>query len=177
MSGSLTWMFSNEGLKTSRSMPTMRLSSSNMSDGTGAFWALSRALFQQPSRVLSSLLSSAAPLPSADVRTMTPKFFGLMLSISRRSLTFSSVDFIFCDIEILSLKGISTIKRPVNVISVVRRGPFDDMGSLTICTSSSRPASRRSTIEPCLSMSGRIFIFSRTGSFWRSSRSCLTKSL
>ena len=147
----------------------MRLSSSNMSAGALAFWALATVEFQHPTSVCNSLMSSAAPLPSAEVRTITPKLRGLMLSMSWRRRNFSAVLLIFCDTEILSLKGMSTINRPVNVISVVRRGPFDEMGSLTICTSSSWPCVRVSATVPSLSMSGRSFIFSMAGTRRRSS--------
>ena len=74
-----------------------------------------------------------------DVRIIIPKFLGRMLSTSCRRRSFSSVVFIFAETEILSPKGMSTMYRPVNVISVVSRGPLDDIGSLTICTRSSCP--------------------------------------
>ena len=67
--------------------------------------------------------------------------------------------FYFLGTEILSQKGIRTRYRPVREISVVSRGPFDDMGSLTICTSSSCPGESTSAIAPCLSISGRRFFF------------------
>ena len=44
------------------------------------------------------------------------------------------------DTETLSLKGISTIFRPANESSPLRRGPLVDIGSLAICTSISEPA-------------------------------------
>ena len=94
--------------------------------------ALASVSSQHLSSVFSSLLSSATFLPSAEVRMIMPKFLGLIASSMRRRRSFSSVVFIFWDIEILSPNGMRTIYRPVKVISVVRRGPFDEMGSLTI---------------------------------------------
>ena len=73
-----------------------------------------------------------------------------------RKRYFSSDDLIFCDTEILLLKGMRTIKRPVKEISVVSRGPFDEIGSLATCTISFLPRERTSVIVPCLSMSGSV---------------------
>lgn len=160
---SFTVMLSKDGLKTSRSIPTMRLSSSKISSGAVACCAFFIVSSQHPMSVLSSLQSSAAPLPSADVRTITPKFFGFIDAMSCRRRSFSSVLLIFWDIEILSVNGIRTMYRPVNAISVVSLGPFDEIGSLTICTSSCWPGASVSVTEPCLSMSGRSFIFERLG--------------
>ena len=87
----------------------MRLSSSKMSDGTGAVRALATVSSQLLSSVCNSWLSSATDLPSAEVRMITPKFLGLMLSIRCRKRSFSPVVLIFCDMEILSLKGMSTM--------------------------------------------------------------------
>ena len=142
----------------------MRLSSSKMSEGTGAVRALATVSFHDCRRVCSSWLSSATDFPSAEVRMITPKFFGLMLSTRWRRRSFSAVVLIFWEIEILSLNGMSTMYRPVKAISVVRRGPFDEMGSFTICTISSRPAVSWSVMVPCLSMSGSSFMREMSGS-------------
>ncbi len=156
-------MLSNEGLKTSRSTPTILLSSSKMSAGAVAFCALATVSSQHWRSVFISWLSSATLFPSADVRMITLKFFGLMLSINWRSLSFSSVVLIFCEIEILSPNGISTRYLPVRVISVVSLGPLEDMGSLTICTISSCPGLSKFVMVPCLSMSGSSFILDTEG--------------
>ncbi len=143
----------------SRSAVTMRLSSSKTRAGALTFCALARASSQHFMSALSSVLSSATFLPSAEVLTIMPKFFGFILPRSCRRRVRSSPDFIFWETEILSQKGIRTRYRPVREISVVSRGPFDDMGSLTICTSSSCPGESTSAIAPCLSISGRRFFF------------------
>ena len=85
---------------------------------------------------------------------MIPKFLGFMLSMSLRNRVFSAWSFIFCDTEMRSLKGVSTMKRPVKVISVVSRGPLVEMGSLAICTRISCPCSSTSLTVPCLFVSG-----------------------
>ncbi len=176
-SASLTCMFSNEGENTSRRTPTMRLSSSKISDGTCAVRALATVSSQHLRRVCISWLSSATDFPSAEVRMITPKFFGRMLSTRWRRRSFSAVVLIFWEMEILVENGIRTRYRPVNEISVVRRGPFDEIGSLTICTISSRPHVSWSVTVPCLSMSGSSFIFWTWGmGALGSSRSCLRNS-
>ena len=73
-------------------------------------------------------------LPSATVRTITPKPFGLMDCSNRLRRSFSSLDSIFCEIETRSEKGTRTINLPANESSELIRGPFVDIGSFTICT-------------------------------------------
>ena len=105
-------------------------------------------------RMRSSPSSSATRLPSAEVRTMTLKFFGFTLWMSWRRRARSSLDLILVETDILSAKGIRTRNRPAKDISAVSRGPFVEMGSLAICTSISSPTVRASPMVPSLSMSG-----------------------
>ena len=90
-------------------MATVRLVSSYTNAGSlGAFCTLVIVSSQCLSKTLSSASSSATLLPSATVRTITPKFFGLMLCNNCFRRARSSLDLIFCDTETLSLKGINT---------------------------------------------------------------------
>ena len=67
---------------------------------------------------------------------ITPNPLGLILFTSLISLSFSSLLAIFWDTETLSEKGTMTRKRPAMESSELILGPFVDMGSFTICTSS-----------------------------------------
>ena len=68
---------------------------------------------------------------------MQPNPFGLMLDINCFNLARSCALLILVETEILSQKGIKTIKRPAKEISQVRRGPFVEIGSFAICTRTS----------------------------------------
>ena len=57
---------------------------------------------------VSAQATAKSVVLSATVRTMTPKFFGLILINSCLRRARSSLDLIFCDTETLSLKGIRT---------------------------------------------------------------------
>ena len=109
--------------------------------------------------VRSSLSSSATRLPSATVRTIMPKFFGLMLWSSCLRRVRSSGDFIFDDTDTLSSNGISMRNRPANDSSPVSRGPFVFMGSFVICTSISCPVSSASEMFPSFDLSGCMLAF------------------
>ena len=78
--------------------------------------------FKSPSKSLTDL-------PSATVRTITPKFFGLIFCINSFNLFFSSKFLSFDETEILSEKGISTKYLPAKLISVVILGPLALIGS------------------------------------------------
>ena len=133
-------MFSYVGLKRSRNIATALPVSSYTSCGRCCvFCTFCIALCQRWVNIFSSESSSATLFPSATVRTMTPQFLGLMLWISCLSLALSSPLLIFDETETLSPKGIRTRKRPAKLSSPVRRGPFVEIGSLTICTRTSCP--------------------------------------
>ena len=59
-----------------------------------------------------SSCSSAVFFPSAAVRTITPKFFGLIASMIFCSRFLSSEECIFLETATISLKGVSTTKLP-----------------------------------------------------------------
>ena len=107
-----------------------------------------------------SLSSSSTFLPSATVRMMTPKLFGLMLWMSFFNRLRSSLLCIFCDTDTLLENGTNTTYLPAKEISAVIRGPFVLIGSLAICTGIWSPACRKSVIFPDLSMSASNFMLS-----------------
>ena len=167
-------MFSYDGLNKSRSMATVRLvSSKTMAGSLEAFWALMKVSSHLLSRTLSSESSSATRFPSATVRTMTPKFLGLMLCMSCFNRARSSADLILEDTDTLSWKGISTRNRPGKDSSHVRRGPLVEMGSLTICTNISCPCCRVVCTLPSFSRSGRLEALAIGYSFFLSLVTCL----
>ena len=125
-------------------------------------------------KTLSSPSSSATRFPSATVRTITPKFFGLILISNCLRRARSSLDLIFCDTETLSLKGISTRYLPANEISEVRRGPLVEIGSLTICTTTSCPTLSVLATVPSFSRSGSMVALVICGSFFLSLKVCFT---
>ena len=109
------------------------------------------------SRIFISLSSSATLFPSAEVLTITPKFFGLMLCTSCFSLVRSSPFLIFDDTETFSWKGMSTIYLPAKLRSHVSRGPLVEIGSLTTCTNTSCPTfSTFCTLPSFLSSGSRV---------------------
>ena len=160
----------------SRITLTALLSSSYTRAGGVVYCSFATLSSQHLTSTFISALSSAARLFSAEVRMITPKLWGLMLSTSLRRRIFSAEFLIFCDTEILLLKGMSTIKRPVKVISVVSRGPLVEMGSFTICTSNCCPCWSTSDTDPCLSMSGFNLNFDNEGRFSGFSRTDLMNS-
>ena len=91
-------------------------------------------VFQIASKLNKSWCNSAVLLPSAAVRTITPKFFGRMASTILWSLFLSSDEWIFLDTATISLKGVSTTNRPGNDSSQLNLGPFAAIGSFKICT-------------------------------------------
>ena len=101
-----------------------------------------------------SVCSSAVFLPSAAVRTITPKFLGFMLSTIRCRRLRSSAECILRDIATTSLKGVTTTKRPGSDISQLRRGPLEDIGSFSICTTISGLPVNTSVIFPAFCISG-----------------------
>ena len=141
-------------------MATVRLVSSYTSDGNlVAFWTFVMVSSQCFSNTFSSASSSATRLPSATVRTITPKFLGLILCNNCFKRARSSLDLIFWETETLSLNGIKTRYRPAKDSSHVSRGPFVEIGSFTICTITSCPCCSTVEIVPSLSMSGMMEAF------------------
>ncbi len=92
---------------------------------------------------------SSAEAPSAAVRMITPPFFtSSPLRMSRRRVRSASSS--RRETPRPSPLGTNTTKRPGSEISVVRRAPFDFIGSLTAWTSTSWPRLSRSWIlRPC----------------------------
>ena len=108
------------------------------------------------------------------MRTMTPKFLGLMLMSSCLRRARSALDLIFCDTETLSLKGMRTRYLPAKDSSEVSRGPFVEMGSLTICTTTSCPTFSVLATVPSFSRSGRMEALVMEGIFFLSLKTCFT---
>ena len=104
--------------------------------------------------VARSSCSSAVFLPSAAVRTITPKFLGLMASISFCKRFLSSPECILRDTATTSLNGVNTTKRPGSEISQLNRGPFAAIGSFKICTNTEGFPFITSLIFPVFSISG-----------------------
>ena len=123
---------------------------------------------------LSSPSSSATRFPSATVRTITPKFFGLMLINNCLRRARSSLDLIFCETETLSLKGINTRYLPANESSEVNLGPLVEIGSFTICTTTSCPTFNVLATVPSLSRSGSRVALEMELSFFLSLKVCFT---
>ena len=71
----------------------------------------------------------------------------------------SSLERIFCEMDILFEKGISTTLRPASEMSDVRRGPLVDMASLAICARMGWPLAMKPEILPVLpiALSRRMF--------------------
>ncbi len=92
---------------------------------------------------------SSAEAPSAAVRTITPPFFtSSPLTMSRSLIRSASSS--RRETPRPSPLGTKTTKRPGSEISVVRRAPFDFIGSLTAWTRTSWPRLSRSWIlRPC----------------------------
>ena len=101
-----------------------------------------------------SCFNSGSRLPSATVLIIIPKPFGFNLVTSCLSLARSLSDLIFVLTLTFSEKGIITRKRPAKVISQVSRGPFVEIGSLTICTRTSSPFLTVFCIFPSFSVAG-----------------------
>ena len=139
-----------------------------------AFCTLTIASSQCFNRTLSSPSSSATRLPSATVRTMTPKFLGLMLISSCLRRARSSLDLIFCDTETLSLKGINTRYLPAKESSEVSLGPLVEIGSFTICTTTSCPTLSVLDTVPSFSRSGSMVALVIGLSFFLSLKVCFT---
>ena len=153
-------MFSYVGLNKSLNNATALPVSSKISCGRFCvFCTLMSASSQRFMRILSSASSSATLLPSATVRTMTPQFLGLMLLMSCLSLARSSPLFILVDTDTLSPKGIRTRYLPAKLNSPVSRGPFVDIGSLTICTNTSSPTVSVFCTLPSFLRSGSLVAF------------------
>ena len=141
-------------------MATVRLVSSYTNEGSlVAFCTFEMVSSQCFSNTFSSASSSATRFPSATVRTITPKFFGLMLCNNCFKRARSSLDLIFWETETLSLNGIRTRYRPAKDSSHVSRGPLVEIGSFTICTMTSCPCCKTFEMVPSLSMSGNIDAF------------------
>ena len=66
----------------------------------------------------------------------------------------SSEECIFLETATISLKGVSTTKRPANEISQVSLGPLAAIGSFKICTNSWGLPLSTSLIFPVLTISG-----------------------
>ena len=107
-SASSTCMELKSSVSTSRSSAVVVSSSACTLQGAETRFSFSVMSAQLAISCRRSLSSSATLLPSATVRTITPKFCGLMLCIRRRRRLRSSEPLIFCDIDILLLKGVST---------------------------------------------------------------------
>ena len=103
--------------------------------------------------------SSATFFPSANVLIITPNPCGFILLISCFN-RFCSFGFsIFCEIDILSEKGINIIYLPAIEISVVNLGPLVEIGSFEICVKISSPVLRASLIPPSLFRFGSFLKF------------------
>lgn len=157
----------------SRSKATVRAVYSYTIDGTFSFGTLTMFSSHRFTNVFNSWSSSATRLPSEEVRTITLKFFGLILWISCRKRARSSLDLIFVETETLSANGINTIYLPAKDSSEVNRGPFVEIGSLAICTNTSCPTFSTLLILPSFSISGSICTFEIAGTFFWSLSACL----
>ena len=166
-------MFWKDGLKMSRSKATVRAVSSYTIDGTFSLGTLTMLSSHRFTNVFNSWSSSATRFPSEEVRTITLKFFGLMLWINCRKRARSSLDLIFVETETLSANGINTMYLPANDSSEVSRGPFVEIGSLAICTNTSCPTLSTLLMLPSFSISGSICTFEMAGIFLGSPSACL----
>ena len=133
----------------------------------GAFTLVILGMFssQRFSNVFNSWSSSATRFPSEEVRTITLKFFGLILWMSWRRRARSSLDLIFVETDTLSANGISTMYLPAKESSEVSLGPFVEIGSLAICTSTSCPTLSTLLMLPSFSISGSNCILEIVGIF------------
>ena len=104
------------------------------------------SLFQSLLRSSMSALKSFSCLPSATVRTITPKFCGFNSETIFRSLFFSDMLDIFFDMPTFLLPGTMTTYRPGSEICVVSRGPLLAIGSFITWTRSSWPFLTKSAI-------------------------------
>ena len=120
-----------------------------------------QSCIQWPYKFCRSLSSSATFLSLATVLTITPKPFGLILWTSLFNLLFSSLLSIFCEIEILLEKGTRTRKRPAKDSSELILGPFVEIGSFMICTSTDWLGLMTLEILPSLSISDSKWNLSR----------------
>ena len=150
-------MFSNEGFNISRRITLVRSISPKISLGGSISRRCLNAVSKRSTSSVNSLSNNSAFLPSATVLTITPKFLGRILSISLFKRFRSSTDFIFCDTDTFSEKGIRTRWRPAILNSEVKRGPLVEIGSFATCTATYWPTESTSPIFPFLLISGSSF--------------------
>ncbi|MNQ89885.1 hypothetical protein D3C85_1052070 [compost metagenome] len=100
-----------------------------------------------------SFCNSATPFPSETVLMITPKFLGLILSIIFFKRLRSVLLLIFLEMEITLEKGTSTVYLPAIERSELNLGPLVEMGSLAICTGTSKFLLTTSEIFPALLIS------------------------
>ena len=101
-------MVLKSSVSTSRNSAVAALSSDNTFVGPVMRLRLSVSDTHWSMSWRKSASSSATSLPSAMVRTMTPKLAGLMLWMRRRKRPRSSEPLIFCEMDIRLMKGVST---------------------------------------------------------------------
>ena len=99
---------------------------------TLAFFIFFIPSFQVEISVFKSLSNSETDFSSATVLTITPKFLGLIDLIKFINLSLSSLLVIFFEMFIASEKDTKIRYLPAKDSSVVTRGPFVEIGSLTI---------------------------------------------
>ena len=126
----------------------------NILAGATAFFKFDWIILHVSVSMERSSCNSAVFLPSAAVRTITPKFFGLMASTIFCRRLRSSEEWIFLETATISLKGVITTKRPGKDISQLKRGPLAAIGSFKICTNMFGLPLSTSLILPVLIISG-----------------------
>ncbi len=131
-------------------------------EGALAPFKLAWISFHVSTKAERSSWSSAVFFPSAAVRTITPKFFGLMASMIFCNRFRSSAECIFLETATILLKGVITTNRPGNDISQLNLGPFAAMGSFNIWTRILGLPPSTSLIFPVFTISDSVLNFSKS---------------